>query len=57
MSPRKSDQGVTADRRPKASWIPWQRNEQHGKDIPPGKDNIFEGFSASSLISDPWFLC
>lgn len=44
MSPGRTRLGVTADHRPTASWIPWQRNEQHEREIPPGKENIFEGF-------------
>lgn len=49
--------GVTADHRPMASWIPWQKNERYEREIPPGKKSILEVPPPPSLILDPWFLC
>lgn len=57
VSLRETRLGVTADHRPMASWIPWQRNEVHEGEIPPGKENILE--VSFPLISDfrPFLSC
>lgn len=50
MSPKETRLGVTADHRPMASWIPWQRNERYEREILQEKKTFLRFFS--SLISD-----